>query len=573
MAPRTTYANLTDGLQPFSLFDQSFADVGNLGVIPCTAVGTNAIVLTPIAAAYAPSITTPQQLQSFSFVAAGNSTGSITIQVGTTAALKLYKEDGVTQAASGDLVSGVLYGIFYNSALNGAAGGFQIAFPVTSVINPVISGATISGSTITTSTYNGNTLTAGTGTLTLSTFTLTAANTGTVITSGSTVGGDLTGTYPAPTIAANAVSNAKFRQGAALSVVGVTGNATANVADIAGTTNQVLTVNSGGTALTFGAVNLASSAAITGNLPVTYLNSGTSAGATTFWRGDTTWSTALTSVTPGNGLTSTLTATAPGSALTTTGTLSAAHLVNAQVGTSYAIADGDRAKLITATNAAAQAYSIAQAGAASAFQAGWFVDIQNNSTNVAGIITVTPTTSTINGAATLKIQPGQYARIVSDGANYQVQFNAVGSQLPGTATNDAANAGNIGEYVESVVAVGSPVSLVTATAKDITTITLTAGDWDISGEVSYQSATTTSLTAAFASISATLNTIDVTAGRFSGNFFAAVVPGANNTAANVPVGPVRFSISGSTTYHLVAQATFTVAALNGYGIIRARRVR
>jgi hypothetical protein len=35
MAPRTVYANLQDGLQPFSLWDQSLADMGNLGVIPC----------------------------------------------------------------------------------------------------------------------------------------------------------------------------------------------------------------------------------------------------------------------------------------------------------------------------------------------------------------------------------------------------------------------------------------------------------------------------------------------------------------------------------------------------------
>lgn len=56
-------------------------------------------------------------------------------------------------------------------------------------------------------------------------------------------------------------------QGTALSVLGVTGNATADLASIAaGTDNQVL--RRSGTSLAFGAVNLASSDAVTGILPV-----------------------------------------------------------------------------------------------------------------------------------------------------------------------------------------------------------------------------------------------------------------------------------------------------------------
>lgn len=68
----------------------------------------------------------------------------------------------------------------------------------------------------------------------------------------------------ATTIAANAVTDAKFRQGVARSVVGVTGNSTANTADIQGTTDQVLRVNGAGTALAFGAIDLSKSAAATG---------------------------------------------------------------------------------------------------------------------------------------------------------------------------------------------------------------------------------------------------------------------------------------------------------------------
>jgi hypothetical protein len=58
------------------------------------------------------------------------------------------------------------------------------------------------------------------------------------------------------TIANNAVTNAKFRQGSGLSVVGVTGSSTANVTDIPGTANQLLRVNGTGTVLGFGSIDL-----------------------------------------------------------------------------------------------------------------------------------------------------------------------------------------------------------------------------------------------------------------------------------------------------------------------------
>jgi hypothetical protein len=148
---------------------------------------------------------------------------------------------------------------------------------------------------------------------------------------------------------------------------------------------------------------------------------------------------------------------------------------------------------------------------------------------------------------------------------------ALSGQITGTTTNDSATAGNVGEYVESVVAAGSAVALVTGTAKTITSIALTAGDWDVSAVGYILPAATTSLTSFSISISGTTNTLDTTTGKFSSSAMNATVSGGVAFSGDIP--SYRFSLSGATTVFLVAVAGFTVSTASACGIVRARRVR
>lgn len=122
-----------------------------------------------------------------------------------------------------------------------------------------------------------------------------------------------------------------------------------------------------------------------------------------------------------------------GGPITTTGTIQGAATPNAQTGTSYAIQNSDCGKLLTLSNSSPVAVSIAQAGGSGDFASGWFVTVINEG---AGVATITPTTSTIDGAASLTLSQNQSVDLFSDGSNY---FTARGR--PGNLTGDCVTSG------------------------------------------------------------------------------------------------------------------------------------
>lgn len=149
----------------------------------------------------------------------------------------------------------------------------------------------------------------------------------------------------------------------------------------------------------------------------------------------------------------------------------------------------------------------------------------------------------------------------------------VSTLLQGTATNDNAAAGNVGEVITSTIASGSAVTLVTTVAKNVTSISLTAGDWDVTGTVGFFPGATTSVTLMQQSISQTTNTHDTAPGAFQSRGSAAFVPGANATNNVLGATTQRISLAATTTIYLVASSAFTVAGQTAYGKIEARRAR
>lgn len=146
-------------------------------------------------------------------------------------------------------------------------------------------------------------------------------------------------------------------------------------------------------------------------------------------------------------------------------------------------------------------------------------------------------------------------------------------QYLGTATNDSATAGNIGEFMSASLVSGSAVSLTNNTAITVTSISLTAGDWDVSGVTVYKFGASTTVNECDANISTTNNSFDGTVGTFSTQVYPSTFTPGSSVTPGVPTLAVRKSLSGTTTVYLIAFCTFATSTASAFGFIRARRVR
>lgn len=143
--------------------------------------------------------------------------------------------------------------------------------------------------------------------------------------------------------------------------------------------------------------------------------------------------------------------------------------------------------------------------------------------------------------------------------------------IAGVTGGTAAGAGYVGQAIVSLIPSASAVSLTTATPANVTSITLTAGDWDVQGSVNFVATSATIAGGALHEVG--FNTTSATLPS-DGSELYVNPPSLSSATASFGTSIQRriYNVSTTTTVYLVAEGTFTQGTEKVYGTITARRV-
>lgn len=164
-------------------------------------------------------------------------------------------------------------------------------------------------------------------------------------------------------------------------------------------------------------------------------------------------------------------------------------------------------------------------------------------------------TAVSGGLQIFTLQGGTQKNVLNTTAN--------GAQHQGNNINTVSPAGYIGEVLSSTVA-NTTVSLTSGVNANVTNITVTPGNWLISGSVGYLPAGTISVV--LGGVTPTSANPTTPAVDFN------IVRGIAATSSTSQQAPLQYlSIASNTTYYLVASCVFTVTCTAG-GSIQAVRI-
>ena len=182
------------------------------------------------------------------------------------------------------------------------------------------------------------------------------------------------------------------------------------------------------------------------------------------------------------------------------------------------------------------------------------------------------TASAVNYVRILNNTAGSGPAIYCEGDDANITLSLQGkgtggAAILGVSTNSNATGGQVGEFISSVIASGAPTAILNNAATNMTSISLTAGDWDVGGNLRLTS-TAQTITTAAAWISTTSATIpDPSLYGIVQNVAAVMI------AVSPAVPPVRISIAATTTIYISGYVLFTGGTAAMDGGIYARRVR
>jgi hypothetical protein len=184
------------------------------------------------------------------------------------------------------------------------------------------------------------------------------------------------------------------------------------------------------------------------------------------------------------------------------------------------------------------------------------------------ILKLNPLSSAINFVRVSNAATGQFPALAAIGGDTNTTLFLQGSgtggaSIQGTTAGGNATVGYVGETISSQILQASPTSFSNNTPANLTSINLSAGDWDVYGNIHFSG---TTAQVGLAGLNTTPNTLP------DKSLYNDIAGLSTATDLGLCAPMQRFNVSTTTTVYLVGVVVGT-GTLVGSGLLLARRVR